>query len=82
MITGVDAMKARAKGIAGELEAELTAVLDVFSADRGDRRGGARISYPVSGNSMSRRSVARCSRFWMGERVLVLWVLCRRFQPV
>jgi DNA-binding transcriptional LysR family regulator len=30
VITGVDAMKARAKGIAGGLEAELTAVLDVF----------------------------------------------------
>jgi DNA-binding transcriptional LysR family regulator len=30
VITGVDAMKARAKGIAGGLEAELTAVVDVF----------------------------------------------------
>lgn len=30
VITGVDAMKARAKGIAGGLEAELTAVFDVF----------------------------------------------------
>ncbi|ABE61891.1 transcriptional regulator, LysR family [Nitrobacter hamburgensis X14] len=30
VISGVDAMKARAKGIAGGLEAELTAVLDVF----------------------------------------------------
>jgi DNA-binding transcriptional LysR family regulator len=30
VITGVDAMKARAKGIAGGLEVELTAVLDVF----------------------------------------------------
>ena len=30
VIAGVDAMKARAKGIAGGLEAELTAVIDVF----------------------------------------------------
>lgn len=30
VITGVDAMKARAKGIAGGLEAELTAIFDVF----------------------------------------------------
>ena len=30
VITGVDGMKARAKGIAGGLEAELTAVVDVF----------------------------------------------------
>jgi DNA-binding transcriptional LysR family regulator len=30
VITGVDAMRARAKGIAGGLEAELTGVLDVF----------------------------------------------------
>src|SRR5258708_36576501 len=30
VITDVDAMKARAKGIAGGLEAELTAVVDVF----------------------------------------------------
>jgi len=30
VVAGVDAMKARAKGIAGGLEAELTAVIDVF----------------------------------------------------
>src|ERR1700755_2049518 len=30
VIAGVDSMKARAKGISGGLEAELTAVIDVF----------------------------------------------------
>ena len=84
VVGGVDGMKARAKGMSSGLEAELTAVIDVFFPITVVANVGASLesSFPLPlCASMWRRWAGPCSRSWMGVQASGSLDPCRRCPP-